>query len=145
MLDTYLGRENETLSELKIYPMKTLSFEEKLQSETFEDYDPNAMLIKVNFWRGGLEALTDEVLLPVEIKVRKDMSMGDFLQRLAEENKSITKEEWVASDILVLKRNPLLNTSHLEVLSGNSDKLLSQLRINEGVNIFVENRKVPHP
>jgi len=46
---------------------------------------------------------------------------------------------------MVLKRNPLLNTSHLEVLSGNSDKLLSQLRINEGVNVFVENRKVPHP
>jgi len=83
MLDTYSGRDNETLSELKIYPMKTLSFEEKLPSEAFEDYDPNAMLIKVNFWRGGLEALTDEVLLPVEIKVRKDMTMGDFLQRLA--------------------------------------------------------------
>lgn len=145
MLDTYSGRDNETLSELKIYPMKTLSFEEKLPSEAFEDYDPNAMLIKVNFWRGGLEALTDEVLLPVEIKVRKDMTMGDFLQRLAEENKKITQEEWAASDIMVLKRNPLLNTSHLEVLSGNSDKLLSQLRINEGVNVFVENRKVPHP
>ena len=69
MLDTYTGRENQTLSELKIYPMKTLALEEKLPSEVFEDYDPNAMLIKINFWRSGLEALTDEVLQPVEIKV----------------------------------------------------------------------------
>ena len=41
MLDTYSGRENETLEVLKIYPMKTLALEEKLENETFEDYDPN--------------------------------------------------------------------------------------------------------
>ena len=97
--------------------MRTLSLEEKLSDEVFEDYDPNAMLIKVNFWRRGLEALTDEVLQPFEIKVQKDMSMSDFLDRLAEENKTRNSEEWTASDIMVLKRNPLLNTSHLEVLS----------------------------
>ena len=54
MLDTWTGRENETLRELKIYPMKTLVFEEKLSSEVFDEYDPNSMLIKVNFWRAGL-------------------------------------------------------------------------------------------
>ena len=69
MLDTYSGRENQTLQELKIYPLKTLAFEEKLPKETFEDYDPNTMQIKVNFWRSGLEALTDEVLKPIKLKV----------------------------------------------------------------------------
>ena len=39
-----------------------LSLEEKIPEELFEDYDPNAMPIKVNFWRTGLEALTEEVL-----------------------------------------------------------------------------------
>lgn len=45
----------------------------------------------------------------------------------------------------VLKRNPLLNTSHLETLSEKPDMLLNQLRVNEGVNLFVENANVPHP
>ena len=64
--------------------MKTLSLEEKLPEEVFEDYDANVMQIKVNFWRRGLQALTEEVLKPVEIKVKKDMSMRDFLTYLAE-------------------------------------------------------------
>ena len=44
-----------------------------------------------------------------------------------------------------MKRNPLLNTSHLEVLSNDLNKQLTQLRINEGVNLFVENKSVHHP
>ena len=69
MLDTYTGRENESLQQLKIYPMRTLALEEKLEEEAFEEYDPNSIQIKINFWRPGLEALTEEVLQPVEIKV----------------------------------------------------------------------------
>ena len=45
----------------------------------------------------------------------------------------------------MLKRNPLLNTSHLELLSEHKEKLISQLRINEGINLFVENKLEPHP
>ena len=41
MLDTYTGREQETLEVLKIYPMKTLALEEKLTEEAFTEYDPN--------------------------------------------------------------------------------------------------------
>ena len=41
MLDTYKGREDDTLEVLKIYPMKTLALEEKGDQEEFEDYDPN--------------------------------------------------------------------------------------------------------
>ena len=97
MLDTYTGRENETLESLKIYPMKTLAFEEKAPGEVFEDYDPDSMLIKANFWRAGLEALTPEVLQPVELKVRKDLPMRELQVRLAEENKKLTSEEWLPS------------------------------------------------
>ena len=146
MLDTYTGRERETLQQLKIYPMKTLALEEKLQHESFEDYDPDSMLIKVNFWRPGLEALNEEVLCPVELKVKKGMPMRDLLAEIAAENKKRNvAEDWRAEDVSVLKRNPLLNTSHLELLSDKPEKLLSQLRINEGVNLFVENRTIPHP
>lgn len=41
LLDTYTGRENETLEVLKIYPMKTLALEEKSDEDMFEEYDPN--------------------------------------------------------------------------------------------------------
>jgi len=36
-----------------------------------------------------------------------------------------------------MKRNPMLNQKQLEVIS-NPDKTLTQLCINEGVNLFVE-------
>ena len=125
--------------------MKTLALEEKTPDETFEEYDPDSMLIKVNFWRSGLEALTDEILQPIEIKVQKNMAMSALMARLAEENNSRTQQDWKENDVRVLKRNPLLNTSHLEILSDQPAKLLTQLRINEGVNLFVENKNVPHP
>ena len=42
-LDTYTGRENETLEVLKIYPLRTLAFEEKADEDKFVDYDPNSI------------------------------------------------------------------------------------------------------
>lgn len=125
MLDTYTGRESETLQQLRIYPMKTLALEEKTPDETFEEYDPDSMLIKVNFWRAGLEALTDEILQPIEIKVQKNMAMSALMARLAEENNSRTQQTWKENEVRVLKRNPLLNTSHLEILSDQPAKLLT--------------------
>jgi len=105
--------------------MKTIALEEKLDKEVWEEYDPNAMLIKVNFWRAGLEALNEDVLHPIEIKVKKDMAMCDLLVLLAAENNKMTgTEEWTPEDICVLKRSPLLNTSHLELLSDKPEKLL---------------------
>jgi hypothetical protein len=125
MLDSYTGRENESLQQLKIYPMRTLALEEKLENEVFEDYDPNSIQIKINFWREGLEALTEEVLQPISIKVKKDLPMSEFMLRLAQENNSHFGQEVSGNDLVVLKRNPLLNTSHLELLSDQREKLLS--------------------
>ena len=78
MLDTYTGREKETLEVLKIYPIKTLAFEEKLPKLAFEDYDSSMMVVKLNFWLEGLESLAEEVLKPEKVKVKKDLSMDDF-------------------------------------------------------------------
>ena len=125
MLDTYTGRDTETLQQLKIYPMKTLAFEEKLPEEVFEDYDSNVMEIKVNFWRSGLQALSENVLNPAKLKVKKDMPMQELCEKLADENKTLTGEDWKWTDVMVLKRNPLLNTSHLEIISDKPEKLLS--------------------
>jgi hypothetical protein len=44
--------------------MKTLAFEEKLPTDTFEEYDPNQMVIKINWWRIGIVSLAEDVLKP---------------------------------------------------------------------------------
>ena len=43
MLDTYEGREDLTLEQLKIYPMKSLALEERLGEEAWSSYDPELM------------------------------------------------------------------------------------------------------
>lgn len=62
MLDTYSGREDQTLEILKIYPMKTLVLEEKGDEDMFEEYNPNQIIVKINLWRSGLTSLGEEVL-----------------------------------------------------------------------------------
>ena len=69
MLDTYEGKECDTLEVLKIYPLKTLALEEKIDSEEFEKYDPNLIVVKINLWREGLTSLIEEVLQPINFKV----------------------------------------------------------------------------
>ena len=54
MMDTYSGREAESLEVLKIYPMKTLALESKLCGNAFSEYDPTQMVVKINVWRKGI-------------------------------------------------------------------------------------------
>ena len=67
------------------------------------------------------------------------------MHRLAQEYLTLLDQKVEPNDLIVLKRNPLLNTSHLENLSDQKEKMISQLRINEGINLFVENKQEPHP
>ena len=51
LMDTYEGRGDKTMDELKIYPMKTLALEQKpTEAAVFEPYDPNKMEVKINLW-----------------------------------------------------------------------------------------------
>lgn len=51
MMETYEGREDLTLFDLKIYPMKTLVLEERKSKDIpFEAFDPTLMQIKVVIW-----------------------------------------------------------------------------------------------
>jgi hypothetical protein len=78
MLDTYTGREHETLEILKIYPMRTLAFEEKTDEDVFADYNPNLIELKVIAWRSGLQSLAEDVLKPKKVQVLKDLTMEQF-------------------------------------------------------------------
>lgn len=86
------------------------------------------MVLKINIWRAGIVALSEDILKPSTLLVQKDLSMVQFLQ--------ILKEKYNLANPIVMKRNPMLNQKQLEVLS--TEKSLSQLRVNEGVNLFVE-------
>ena len=127
-METYSGLESASLEELRIYPMKTLLLEMKDAAEQFEEYDPTRMVVKINVWREGIQALTEECLRPVQVKVQRDMQMSDL-------SKLITEQFGIENPI-VMKRNPMLNQKQLEVLQ--QDKSLTQLRVNEGVNLFVD-------
>lgn len=132
MLDTYTNRDNESLEQLKIYPMKTLAFEEKITTDSFEEYDPNTMVIKINWWRMGIVSLSEDVLKPRQVKVMKDTQMKEFISLIG----GLLGIE--PGNVIILKRNPMLHTKCMELLSDQPDKKLTQLRINEGVNLFVE-------
>lgn len=62
MQDTYSGQELRTFDDLKIYPLKTLALETKLEHESFEDYDPNLINLKINVWGKGITTLNEEAL-----------------------------------------------------------------------------------
>ena len=86
------------------------------------------MIVKINIWHEGITSLSEEILNTTQISVAKDLPMTDFLL-------VITQKFGIAKP-LVMKRNPMLNQRQLEILS--PDKSLSQLRVNEGVNLFIE-------
>ena len=66
--------------------------------------------------------------------------MEDFQRRIAEQH-AIEEHQ----NIVVLKKNPMLNNMRqLEVVSDAPSKQLNQLRINEGVNLFIEDKSVPY-
>ena len=128
MMETYTGMENLSLESLKIYPMKTLILEQKAPGTQFLEYDPTSMIVKINIWREGITSLSEDILNPTQISVAKDLPMTDFL--------SVITQKFGIAKTLVMKRNPMLNQRQLEILS--QDKSLSQLRVNEGVNLFIE-------
>lgn len=49
--------------------------------------------------------------------------------------------------LTVMKRNPKFNQSSVDLLSQEKslEKQLSKLKVNDGVNLFVEDSRVPHP
>ena len=106
MMETYTGLEQLSLEELRIYPMKTLILEGNQESWT--EYDPTMMLLKINLWREGIQALTEDILQPTPFCVKKDILLADLKTQL--------EKHFDILDCKVMKRNPMLNQKQLEVL-----------------------------
>ena len=141
MQETYTGSENQTFEELKIFPLKTLALETKRSDEMFEEYDPNQIVLKINTWRRHLKILDEENLLPVRIKISKEETMNELLSRLS------TQFEVPLEHLKVFKRKAIGQGQNVEELSipKNLERKLKILRINDGLNLFIENGSFLHP
>jgi hypothetical protein len=61
---------------------------------------------------------------------------------------NILKHKDIPNEFLrILKRNPKLSITGVDELSEtkNLDKKISKLRINDGVNLFIEDTRIQHP
>ncbi len=72
--------------------------------------------------------------------------MKDLMTRISRMRDPEIPQEFM----VLMKRNPKFNTSSVDVLSEekNLDKKLSasnKLKVNDGVNLFVEDNRIPHP
>lgn len=105
MMDTYEGREDLTLQQLKIYPMKTLVLEERKSVDVpFEAYDPTKMQIKVNFWTADIYkehmSLLDYVeSMHARVRVPREMPLTEF--------KAYLQSKFNFTHVVVMKRTPL--------------------------------------
>ena len=139
--ETYTGKENSTLEELHIYPQKSLVLEIKKDEEVFEEFDPLQIQIKVNFWKPSIIVLDEVALKPTKLQVKKTSKLSEFLE-LLEKTSSIPKDR-----LSVCKKLPMGSVHCLESIiePENMAKTLAQLRINEGINLFVEDIAVEYP
>lgn len=48
-------------------------------------------------------------------------------------------------EAVIMKRTPMMQNQAVEILSEKLDKGLNELRIYEGINLFVEEKEEPHP
>jgi hypothetical protein len=69
----------------------------------------------------------------VRIRVPRGMPMGDFKQYI--------EKKFGFQDAVIMKRTPLVQERDVEILTEmNSTKGLNELRVNEGVNLYVEEK-----
>ena len=115
--------------------------EEKQPGDAFEEYDPTQMFIKVNLWRPGLVTLAESELKPKQIRVAKDMPLAELLALLGQ------RFHIEVEHFEVMKRSPVMSISTVEKLTEKRNQActLKMLKVNEGVNLFVEDSSPSYP
>lgn len=78
---------------------------------------------------------------PTVIKINKEAQMSELMSFLSR------KYDVPVEFMIVLKWNPKLSITGVDILSESKslDKKISKLRINDGVNLFVEDSRIQHP
>ena len=141
MQETYTGKEDHTFDSLSIFPLKTLALETKQSDGSFEEYDPNLITLKVNIWRRDIQVLDEQNMDPTVLKISKENSMEDLMTKLSTEFGIKQK------NMKVFKRKAYGQGKNVEELSlaKKISRKLKILRINDGLNLFIEDGSFDHP
>ena len=136
--------DTKTLNSLQYYNYKPLALEVKRPEETFQPYDPHALLLKVNLWTPSI-ALNDQLTLaqkttdPLKIEVQKKTTVEQLMRKLQETTN-------IEVSRMKLMRKSYVSVSHaVDVISSpsNREKTLESLRIIDASVFFVEEMEKP--
>eukprot|EP00742_Colponemidia_sp_Colp-10_P003548 GILJ01003779.1.p1 GENE.GILJ01003779.1~~GILJ01003779.1.p1 ORF type:complete len:1161 (+),score=247.88 GILJ01003779.1:139-3621(+) len=124
--ETYTGREQMPLEKLKFSSHKSLLLEVKQDGETFQDWNPDEMMLRLAVLDRDTRTLRD----PIRVAVSKT---GDIvgLQTAIEEVTGVP-----AARQRIVKKNPTYNTYSTEVLKVG--KRLADYRLFEGMLLYME-------
>ena len=138
-LESYDGKEELTLEELKLTSYKSLALEQKDPGDVFQPYDPQAVFVKVVLWddeKSASEAFTlnEKSSSPKRIQINKNARIEELMTRI-QTLTGIEKQKQV-----LLRRTYMTASSQLDVLSqpANLRKTLGDLRITESSLIYLE-------
>ena len=138
-LDTYDGREHLSLEALKISNYKSFALEIKEPGQQFQDYDPQAITVRIIVWeedKCACEAMTlaDKSANPKRVQIKKNASLEELTGKL-EGMTGIPRDQQV-----ILRRTYMTSSAQPEVLTAglNYRKALSDLRIGESSVLYLE-------
>jgi len=133
--ETYEGKEQKTLEELKFKAHKVLAVETKDSNEKWMEYDPNKIVIKINIWRPNLFELEESALKPHRIYLNNDSTLRMLMKEIEEKfNIPIDRQ-------IVMRRNAYGSRGYTETMNKDEaslEKNFSALRIFNGLNLYVE-------
>lgn len=124
--ETFTGKEDHTLLELRFNEYKAILLETKQPHEVFEDYDPTMWMFKVNTWRPNLTSLDESALKPVQILIHEKATLADL--------KNLLKTKFGYEDVTVIKGTKFAS----ELLKGDDKSLSSDLKLSNCQNLYVE-------
>ena len=134
MQETYNANDDTTLDEIRIYPFKCLALEVKNSNEKFAEYDPNVINITINVLASKME-----LVKKIKMQFNQNSTLKDFIKSISEASNIEEK------NLIISKKNVITTHGTVEIISieSNLSRTLISLRINDGVNLFVEDSEIP--
>ena len=133
-LETYTGRENKTLEELKLFSHKILGIEIKKDDEVFEEFDADRVAYKVALWRPNIPTLEEADLGMTKVWINKDANFGEFVM-------TVSSQLGIPLERLQLCRKAFshgISQPDILTLQENFSKSFTELRLFESTLIFAE-------
>jgi len=135
MQETYEGKEQKTLEDLRFKPHKVLCVETKDSNENWIEYDPNKIVLKINLWRPNLFELEESALKPQRIYLHNESTLRMLMKEI-EEKFNIPVDQQI-----IMRRNAYGSRGFTDTLNKDEtslDKNFSGHRIFNGLNLYVE-------